>query len=224
MSNAGAKSPRTTWALFDPEPGLVSWAAFEAFSAVAIAQATRRGESLSVLISQVEGAGGLALTGRSLERALHVLAGVVHRSVRSGDLIARHGPRSLAVVLPSANEVAALSVATRVRVSYAAAVESAAKRGKVVLAQGIATTPQSGSELDLLLDEAEAALVRASGFGRSSIGSAGRRLDLDAAATAGEAQPPSVLDELTALCRTMAPALPAGGAALERLRQEEPPN
>jgi hypothetical protein len=191
---------RESPALYDLEPGVLSWSAFEACSTVAIAQATRRGEPLSLLVIRLSRG---SATGASIDPG--ILARVIHRTVRSGDIVARRGQDSFAALLPAADEDAARGVADEIRAAWRGSEASDISRR--ALSQGIATLPESGTELDLLLEQAEQALTRAQINETCTIGSTGRTPVIDFVPAEGRGA-------LSAEGRT-----PAAGSVLERLVQ-----
>ncbi len=101
------------------------------------------------------------------DQALQVFARVAAGSIRSGDIISRLGGEEFAAILRNADPDTALSVAHRIRLTFAR--EAAAiGDGAVSVSVGVAMV-RDGADLDALLLEADNALYRAKAMGRNRV-------------------------------------------------------
>ncbi len=101
---------------------------------------------------------------------LKKVAGVVKSSLRANDFAARYGGEEFLVLLPDQDQPGAVEVAERIRLRIASETEDRAnQRQAVTVSIGIATFPDGGQGIDLLLANADAALYRAKNAGRNRV-------------------------------------------------------
>ncbi|HEY9887030.1 MAG TPA: diguanylate cyclase, partial [Candidatus Obscuribacterales bacterium] len=107
------------------------------------------------------------------DECLQKIAKLLTQSVRaSTDLVARYGGEEFAIILPEADETAALRVAQAIAQKLAALAipHGASERGLVTLSMGLATvTPAERHRLRSLLTAADLALYTAKAQGRNQV-------------------------------------------------------
>jgi diguanylate cyclase (GGDEF)-like protein len=99
------------------------------------------------------------------DKVLQAIAQALAVPVRSGDVLARYGGEEFILFLPATGEAGALTIADRMR----AAVEATTITDiRATISAGIAISPASGTSLDRLIREADAALYDAKAAGRNA--------------------------------------------------------
>jgi diguanylate cyclase (GGDEF)-like protein len=163
--------------LFDGSTRVLSWDAFNAFGRAVISHATRRGDSLSLLLINLDEATPESPeTDASLaDLTLRVVANVLTRTVRGGDFVGRHGPRSFAVIAQDAQRAGALRLAERIQGALPNRLSVFEGATAFTVSFGIAPFPQTGSSLNELIENAEEALAEsmARGGNCATLSSAG---------------------------------------------------
>jgi diguanylate cyclase (GGDEF)-like protein len=134
----------------------------------------RTNRAFSILLMDLDGLKEINDTHGHLtgSRAICRVANVLRLHSRSLDTAARYGGDEFALVLPETNENAAQQVATRIRKYLASEQETP----RLSISIGVATYPESGASVQLLLDAADRELYGAKMLSRRSRGS--RKLPL----------------------------------------------
>jgi diguanylate cyclase (GGDEF)-like protein len=104
------------------------------------------------------------------DQALRQLAGLLRRSSRSYDLMARYGGDEFAMILPETTKTRATEVAERVRLGVATARLEGDPQGPgrhFTVSLGIATFPEDATEQGDLIRKADLALYQAKSHGRN---------------------------------------------------------
>jgi two-component system, cell cycle response regulator len=106
------------------------------------------------------------------DQALRQLGGLLRRSSRSYDLVARYGGDEFALILPETTKQRAGEVAERVRLGVQTATVEGAPQGPggyFTVSLGIATFPDDATEQSDLIRKADLALYQAKSRGRNRI-------------------------------------------------------
>lgn len=147
--------------VWDVLPGVFSWDVFEPVTALVTYQVQRRGGALSVLLVGLDEAldfSGTEVNGEEL--ALHKTATALFQVCRGGDMIARYGPRSFAVLAPDAQEAGARRLTERLRQTLPAVLPDGEASQPLVYVIGSATAPQHGMTVNELVEHAQRSAVR----------------------------------------------------------------
>jgi diguanylate cyclase (GGDEF)-like protein len=95
---------------------------------------------------------------------------ILKSSLRTNDFAARYGGEEFLILLPDQDAKGAAEVAERIRQRISVETADEAKhRAAVTASFGIATFPESGRTVDLLLNNADGALYRAKSNGRNRV-------------------------------------------------------
>lgn len=145
------------------QSGVLSWEAFIVFASAATAHARRRRGSLALILVTLDPLPALpAFAGAQLEEAaLHGLATVLLRTIRSADVVAHYGPRSFAVLAQDAQQAGAWRLAERVQAALPDQIGGLGAGAPYTISIGIATLPEAGTTVPELLCHAEEALSEA---------------------------------------------------------------
>ena len=154
-------SGETTLNLLDDSTHVLTWDAFSAFGRAILAHATRRGDSFSLLLVNLDEAtaqspetdAGLA------ELTLRVVANVLMRTVRGGDIVGRHASRSFALIAQDAQRAGALRLAERIQAALPNRLSVFEGATAFTVSFGIAPFPQTGAAWSELVANAEQALT-----------------------------------------------------------------
>ena len=145
---------------------------FQSRAAQALAQARRYGRACAVLITDIDHfkavndtyghpAGDVVLRG---------VAQMLREQARDTDVVARYGGEEFAVVMPETDLRGALVIAERLREAVAArSFQTELGPVRVTLSVGLAASPQDGTEMDALVQLADACLYRAKREGRNRV-------------------------------------------------------
>jgi diguanylate cyclase (GGDEF)-like protein len=159
-------------AMVDSLTGLANRRAFMGEGGAMIAIRASRSEPLAVLLAdldhfkKINDAFGHAIG----DRVLKIFAATVQHCIRAHDLAGRIGGEEFAILLPAANEDAALDLAERIRRAFAEAAGEV--DGHTVMATvsiGVAAAPIGTHDLTGLLGRADRALYQAKERGRNRV-------------------------------------------------------
>jgi len=152
----------------DPATGLVGGVRLDELAAVALREAGRYGQPLSVVRVRPDGADGAPAPAGVLRAA----ADALREAAREGDLAGRRGDSELVLVLPGIGAEEARERADRLR-RRAEEMAAAAGMAHATVSAGIAAFPVHGTSLDDVSDAAGQALAQARDGGRGRIVLAG---------------------------------------------------
>lgn len=138
---------------------VLDWQQFVALVKALVPQTRRRLGSLSLLLIAAD-----QLQGGAEREAADALMAVLQQTVREGDVVASHGPRSFALLAADTPQAGAIRLARRV---HAAVERRRVSHAHVpaTVSIGIATWPESAETARDLLRQAEAALAEAAARG-----------------------------------------------------------
>jgi diguanylate cyclase (GGDEF)-like protein len=155
----------------DEATGCYTWPAFIEFGEAIARQAVRRGNPLSLLLLTLDDSPAMAAeSSPSVERALvGGLAAVIQRTVRSGDVVGRYGPRSVAVLASDASPAGALELVRRTRIAWSEHLVWMNEHSRFGVSVGLASMPEAGATFESLLSQGERALGEAVAHGADSI-------------------------------------------------------
>jgi diguanylate cyclase (GGDEF)-like protein len=156
----------------DELTGLYNMRAFSALLQRAFRQAVRYGHSLSVVMVDSDNLKQINDTHGhdSGNRLLQHLVRNIHEQLRGSDVLARFGGDEFIVLLPETNNQGALEMAERIR--KAVEVSRFDVRGgdtNITVSIGVASYPEDGGNLDVILDKADKAMYRAKQKGRNRV-------------------------------------------------------
>lgn len=100
------------------------------------------------------------------ENVIRVIGGIIKNSLRNVDIPCRYGGEAYGIILPETDKEKALMVAERIRKEVE---EYPFSLKRVTISGGMAAYPEKGSEVNILLKEAEINLSKAKGSGRNRI-------------------------------------------------------
>jgi diguanylate cyclase (GGDEF)-like protein len=104
------------------------------------------------------------------DRMLRLIAKCIQDELRHTDVVARYGGEEFVALLPDTPAKGAMDVAERIRVAIAATGTSAGDQAvHTTISIGIATYPQDGTTLDLLMARADHAMYAAKEAGRDKV-------------------------------------------------------
>jgi len=163
----------------DALTGLANRRHFDEMKELEFRRTQRLGQPLSLLMCDIDhfkrynDAYGHARGDQCLRRVADAIRASVRRA---GDIVARIGGEEFAVLLPAADEAAALAMAERILAAVAEAKiehKALAEWPFVTLSIGLAvTTAQRSSGFDALFQRADEALYRAKASGRNQVATA----------------------------------------------------
>lgn len=211
--------------LRDESTGVLSWPAFIEFGNLAAGTAARRSSTLALVIVRVDDSPAILqdVANQVAPAAALMLAEVLKRSLRAGDFIGRHGPRSFAVLGQDVPEDGAARFAQRIRESLPDRLNIVGMHGPFGASIGLAAMPQSALDFGGLLQKAEEALGLAMARGGNMDWLSGGGLDADQSPSSSEPAPPAIAAspfELADITRRRREGLKAAAAAFERGESE----
>ena len=157
-------------AITDPLTGLYNRLALNQQLNQAVAQCHRSGESLSLLLIDADHFKSYNdRFGHQVgDDILRQLAKVIRSTVRASDTAARYGGEEFVVILPATDGAGALALAERMRMQVQ---NSRCGDCDLTVSIGVASRPANHRRctVDLLIQDADAALYRAKGTGRNRV-------------------------------------------------------
>jgi len=161
-------------ARIDAKTGLLNAREFEAALLHELERAARSALPFSLLMLDLDHFRNFNNTHGHLagDAVLRALAETIGLELRHGDIAARFGGEEFAVVIPGADQIAALQVAERIRAAVEARrvhEETAAVPLRATVSIGVATYPMHGRTPKELTHEADQALYRAKDRGRNQV-------------------------------------------------------
>ena len=104
------------------------------------------------------------------DAVLNKIAGRLKKAVREVDMIARYGGEEFCLVLPETTKELAVSVAERIRSTVAEKpIKAFDEELGITVSAGIATYPEDGRTIEILLEKADTALYKAKRRGRNKV-------------------------------------------------------
>ncbi len=159
-------------AITDPLTGLYNYRFTQDVLRKRLSEARRRKRPLSVLMVDVDDLHTInERQGREFgDQVLRQFGQVLLGSVRISDIVARYGGDEFIVLLPETQLSDAVMLAQRMAVKIAEA-EWPTKDGDVTVTAslGVASFPEAGTQMQMLLKAADAALYRAKQAGRNTV-------------------------------------------------------
>jgi len=156
----------------DELTGLYNMRAFSAMLQRSFKQAVRYGHPLSVVmidsdnLKQVNDAHGHEAGNRLLQH----LVRCIREQLRGSDVMARFGGDEFILLLPETNNKGALEMSERIRKSVELSRFSVREGDTNVTASlGVASYPEDGGNLDVILEKADKAMYRAKQKGRNRV-------------------------------------------------------
>ena len=156
----------------DELTGAYNMRAFSSVLQRAFRQAVRYGHALSVVmidsdnLKQINDTHGHESGNRLLQHVVRC----IREQLRGSDVMARFGGDEFIVLLPETNNKGALEMAERIRKAVEISrfdVRSA--HASITVSLGIASYPEDGGNLDVILDKADKAMYRAKQRGRNRV-------------------------------------------------------
>jgi diguanylate cyclase (GGDEF)-like protein/PAS domain S-box-containing protein len=172
MHNAQLLDEASKMAITDPLTGLYNYRFTQDFLKKRLSEARRRKRPFSIIMADVD---GLQLVneqqGRSIgDEVLRQTGNCLASSVRGSDVVARYGGDEFILVLPETQLGDALMLADRLTAAIADAEwPSQISESPVTVSMGCASFPEAGSQVNMLLRAADAALFQAKKIGGSAV-------------------------------------------------------
>jgi diguanylate cyclase (GGDEF)-like protein len=159
-------------AITDPLTGLYNYRFTQDVLRKRLSEARRRKRALSVVMVDVDSLHDInERYGREFgDQVLRQFGKVLTTSVRISDIVARYGGDEFIVLLPETQLSDAVMLAERMVANIAEA-EWSVKDGdvQVTASLGVASFPEAGTQMQMLLKAADAALYRAKQGGRNTV-------------------------------------------------------
>jgi diguanylate cyclase (GGDEF)-like protein len=157
-------------ATIDPLTGLFNRRAFMNDAEAAIARRASRSEPFAVLLADLDHFKTINdLYGHAIgDRVLKIFAATLARCIGANDLSGRFGGEEFAILMPGADEDAALALGERIRATFADAASELDGRA-VAATVSIGVAASRVGDLDGLLGRADSALYRAKQDGRNRV-------------------------------------------------------
>ncbi len=156
--------------------GLVNHRTFQERFDARLAEASRYGRRLSLLLTDIDHFKSVNDTyGHPVgDQVLRGVAALLGQEARTTDLVARYGGEEFAIVMPETDAAGARVIAERIRERVAAAVsETGLGPLRVTVSIGLATFPADGDRKARLVEAADGALYAAKRGGRNRTVAAG---------------------------------------------------
>jgi diguanylate cyclase (GGDEF)-like protein len=141
-----------------------------------VSRSGRHGRNLSVMMLDIDGFKYYNDTfgHRIGDKALKVIADIILNSVRSIDIVSRHGGDEFMVILPETDKTLAIQIAERLRADVAKIVLPTADIADapsiaITLSIGMVCYPEHGGTAELLLEHVDKALYLAKKRGKNRI-------------------------------------------------------
>ena len=159
-------------AITDPLTGLYNYRFTQDVLRKRLSEARRRKRPLSVVMVDVDGLHDINdRYGREVgDQVLHQFGKVLNASVRISDIVARYGGDEFIILLPETQLSDAVMLAERMAANVAEA-EWPTPDGDITVtgSLGVASFPEAGTQMQMLLKAADAALFRAKQGGRNTV-------------------------------------------------------
>lgn len=162
----------TELASHDPITGLLNHRALNEQMAVEIERATRLGQPLGVIFTDIDHFKLVNDTwGHALgDQALQHVARCLRNQVRVADLVARYGGEEFVILLPNQDRASLAHHAERLRAAIAASpLPLAATSIALTASLGVALYPADGASATVILNQADQAMYRAKQQGRNRV-------------------------------------------------------
>jgi diguanylate cyclase (GGDEF)-like protein/PAS domain S-box-containing protein len=172
MHNAQLLDDASRMAITDPLTGLYNYRFTQDFLKKRLGEARRRKRPFSIIMADVD---GLQLVneqqGRGIgDEVLRLTGNCLAASVRGSDVVARYGGDEFILVLPETQLGDALMLADRLTAAITDAEwPSQISESPVTVSMGCASFPEAGSQVNMLLRAADAALFQAKKIGGSAV-------------------------------------------------------
>jgi len=172
VHNAQVLDEASQMAISDPLTGLYNYRFTQDFLKKRLSEARRRKRPFSIIMADVD---GLQLLNEERGRAmgddvLKQVGSCLAASVRGSDVVARYGGDEFILVLPETQLGDALMLADRLTAAIADADWPAPiAETPVTVSMGCASFPEAGSQVNMLLRAADAALFQAKKSGGSGV-------------------------------------------------------
>ncbi|MEO8007262.1 MAG: GGDEF domain-containing protein [Betaproteobacteria bacterium] len=156
----------------DELTGAYNMRAFSSVLQRAFRQAVRYGHALSVVmidsdnLKQINDTHGHESGNRLLQHVVRC----IREQLRGSDVMARFGGDEFVVLLPETNLKGALEIAQRIRKSVEISrFDVRSGHASITVSLGIASYPEDGGNLEVILDKADKAMYRAKQRGRNQV-------------------------------------------------------
>ena len=156
----------------DDLTGTYNMRAFSSMLQRAFRQAVRYGHALSVVmidsdnLKQINDAHGHESGNRLLQHVVRC----IREQLRGSDVMARFGGDEFIVLLPETNNKGALEMAERIRKAVEISrFDVRSGDTNITVSLGVASYPEDGGNLDVILDKADKAMYRAKQGGRNRV-------------------------------------------------------
>ncbi len=156
----------------DELTGTYNMRAFSSMLQRAFRQAVRYGHALSVVMIDSDNLKQINDTHghESGNRLLQHLVRCIREQLRGSDVMARFGGDEFIVLLPETNNKGALEIAERIRKAVEISrFDVRSGDTNITVSLGVASYPEDGGNLDVILDKADKAMYRAKQRGRNKV-------------------------------------------------------
>ena len=156
----------------DELTGTYNMRAFSSMLQRAFRQAVRYGHALSVVMIDSDNLKQINDTygHESGNRLLQHLVRCIREQLRGSDVMARFGGDEFIVLLPETNNKGALEMAERIRKAIEISrFDVRSGDASITVSLGVASYPEDGGNLDVILDKADKAMYRAKQRGRNKV-------------------------------------------------------